>query len=568
MARIRHINITNFRCIKSLNWFPSDGINCLVGPGDAGKSSILDAIDFCLGARRSVQFTDVDFYNLDVTTPVIIEITIGDLSDALKSMDTYGAFVRSFDAAAKAIDDEPEAGKETVLTVRLAVANDLDPVWTLVSDRAQAQGLSRNLTWGDRLRLSPTRIGALAAGNLAWQRGSVLNRLTDEKADTSAAFATAARDARKAFGDIADKQLEETLKIVSETAQQLGIPAGKKLMAMLDAHSVSFSGGTVALHDENGVPLRALGVGSTRLLVAGLQRKAAKDSSVLLVDELEYGLEPHRILRLLNSIGSKELQAPIQAFLTTHSPIALRELSGSQLCVVRKHSEKHDVALLGKSDAIQGTIRVHPEAFLANRVLVCEGASEVGLMRGLDLFATEHGHSSLNALGVALVDAGGVSKIYGRANVIAQVGYHTATLRDDDVQPDPTEERQFQSLGNKIFTWQSGQALEQAIFHGVSDAAVHLLLERAVDLHGEDLVAQHIETVSSNRLTIADCRSTVTPQIRDTLAIASKSKKNAWFKTVGWMEDVAHDIIGPDLHLAQTTFANVIYGIWSWFNGD
>ncbi len=50
MAQIRHIAISNFRCIEKLDWFPASGINCLIGPGDAGKSSILDAIDYCLGA--------------------------------------------------------------------------------------------------------------------------------------------------------------------------------------------------------------------------------------------------------------------------------------------------------------------------------------------------------------------------------------------------------------------------------------------------------------------------------------------------------------------------------------
>lgn len=159
MAQIRHIEIVNFRCIKKLDWYPGVGVNCLIGPGDAGKSTILDAIDLCLGARRTVQFTDADFYGLEVTQPVEIRITIGDLSDALKSMETYGAYVRSYDVATKTIDDEPMAGKETVLTVQLIVGSDLDPVWSLVSDRARAQGLSRNLTWGDRVRLSPTRIG-------------------------------------------------------------------------------------------------------------------------------------------------------------------------------------------------------------------------------------------------------------------------------------------------------------------------------------------------------------------------------------------------------------------------
>jgi len=565
MARIRHIQIENFRSIKQLSWFPSYGVNCLIGSGDAGKSSILDAIDLCLGARRTVQFTDADFHGLDVETPIVIRITIGDLNDALKNIDTYGNFVRSFDASKLVVEDEPEAGKETVLTVELKVGSDLDPVWTLVSDRATAGGLSRNLTWGDRSRLSPTRIGALADANLAWRRGSVLNRLTDEKADTSSALASAARDARKTFGNLAEKQLGETLKIVTETAKELGIPTGDKLMAMLDAHSVSFSGGTVALHDENGVPLRSLGVGSTRLLVAGLQRRAAKESSVLLIDELEHGLEPHRILRLLGSIGAKDMAPSIQSFLTTHSPVALRELSGSQLWMLRKQSAGHTIECLGASDPVQGTIRTSPEAFLARSVLVCEGASEVGLMRGLDLWYTSCGVQSLNALGVVLVDAGGVSKIYGRAQVMLNLGFRVATLRDDDVQPDPGDESIFDFSGGTIFKWLPTQALEHAIFLGVSDNAVHQLLARAVELLGDDTIDQHIKTISSNTCNLALCRGPVTPAIRATLANAAKFKKNAWFKNVTAMEDVARDIIGPDLLAADASFRDKFVSIYQWF---
>lgn len=564
MAQIRHIEIDHFRCIEKFDWHPGPGINCLIGPGDAGKSSILDAIDLCLGARRTIQFSDADFHGLDVAQPVVIRITIGDLSDALKSMETYGTYVRGFDAATKTIDDEPVAGNETVLTIELRIGSDLDPVWTLVSDRARAQGLSRNLTWGDRVRLSPTRIGALADQNLAWRRGSVLNRLTDEKADTAAALANAARDARTAFGDLADKQLGETLKIVAETARELGIPAGDKVKAMLDAHSVSFSGGTIALHGDDGVPLRALGVGSTRLLIAGLQRKAAKESSVLLIDELEHGLEPHRIIRLLGSIGAKVTPPPIQAFVTTHSPVALRELSGDQLWVARKRTGSHQIQLVGKDDGIQGTIRAQPDAFLARSVLVCEGASEVGLLRGIDLYRVSQDQTSLNAHGVALVDAGGVTKIYGRANALSMLGYRLAVLRDDDVQPDAGDEGIFDLMGGDVFKWQDGQALEQAVFTGVSDAGVYQLLERAIEIHGEELIAAHIDTTSSGIITLADCQGPVTGLIRTTLADAAKSKKNSWFKTVSWMEEAARDIIGPDLPNARPEFRMAIETVFNW----
>lgn len=58
MARIRRLKISNFRSMQQLDWAPSSGINCLVGPGDSGKSSILDAFDLCLGARRNSAFGD------------------------------------------------------------------------------------------------------------------------------------------------------------------------------------------------------------------------------------------------------------------------------------------------------------------------------------------------------------------------------------------------------------------------------------------------------------------------------------------------------------------------------
>jgi predicted ATP-dependent endonuclease of OLD family len=83
MARIRKIEIENFRGIKALDWKPSEGINCLIGPGDSGKSSVLDAIDLCLGARRNLSFTDADFHKLDVSEPIKVKVTVGELDDAL-----------------------------------------------------------------------------------------------------------------------------------------------------------------------------------------------------------------------------------------------------------------------------------------------------------------------------------------------------------------------------------------------------------------------------------------------------------------------------------------------------
>jgi len=571
MARIRKVEIKHFRGIRQLEWCPANGINCLIGSGDSGKSSILDAIDLCVGARRNIQMTDADFHLLDVETPINISVTIGELDDGLKNLETYGMFVRGFDAESGKIADEPEKDAETVLTIRLTVEGDLEPTWSLVSERAEAQGLVRNLNWGDRVRLAPTRIGALADYHLGWRRGSVLNRVSEERADASAALAKAARDARATFGAEAQGQLSDTLNTVATTAKELGIPIGENIKAMLDAHSVSFSGGVISLHDEDGIPLRSLGTGSTRLLIAGLQRKAAAQSTIILIDELEYGLEPHRIIRLLGSLGAKEKFPPLQVFMTTHSPVALRELAGDQLFVTRPGADKHDVVVVGTADDIQSTIRLYPDAFLAPSVIVCEGASEIGLIRGLDQYRSTNGQESVTAQGAALADCGGgdPDRPFKRASVFRTLGYRSAVVRDDDKKPTAQVEAGYVAEGGKVVAWREGRALEDELFLSLTEGGVGTLIDRAIALHGEVLVNEHIKSVSQNAKDLNAIQAEmlingISQESRRILGKAARTKKAGWFKSVTWMEDVAREIVGPDLANADAEFQALIDDIFAW----
>ncbi|MBN8452785.1 ATP-binding protein [Accumulibacter sp.] len=571
MSRIRKLEIAHFRSIRQLAWCPSDGINCLIGPGDSGKSSILDAIDLCLGARRNIQFTDADFHRLDVGTPISISVTLGELDDGLKNLETYGMFVRGFYADSGLIEDEPEKDAETVLTVRLTVGSDLEPSWSLISARAEAQGLERNLSWGDRVRLAPTRIGVMADFHLSWRRGSVLNRVSDERADASAALAKAARDARAAFGDEVQDQLGATLGIVATTAKELGIPIGDNIKAMLDAHSVSFSGGTISLHDAEGIPLRGLGIGSARLLIAGLQRKAATRATIILIDELEHGLEPHRIIRLLGSLGAKETPPPLQVFVTTHSPVALQELAGNQLFVTRSGAEEHDVLKVGTANDIQSTIRKYPDAFLAPSVIVYEGASEVGLVRGLDQYRAANGYDAITAQGTALLDCGGgdADMPFKRASAFRALGYRAAVVRDDDKKPTAGVEAAFIAIGGTVVAWREGRALEDELFLSLTDDAVDKLIDRAIELHGEELVNEHIKSASQNGKDLNAIRMEaliegVTTESRQILGRAARSRKAGWFKSVTWMEAVARDVVGPDLESAEVGFRALVEKAFAW----
>jgi predicted ATP-dependent endonuclease of OLD family len=74
--RLRRLEIENFRGVKSLDWRHIAETAALVGPGDSGKSTILDAIERVLSPRWNVSFDDTDFWDLQTTTPIVIRACV------------------------------------------------------------------------------------------------------------------------------------------------------------------------------------------------------------------------------------------------------------------------------------------------------------------------------------------------------------------------------------------------------------------------------------------------------------------------------------------------------------
>lgn len=232
-----------------------------------------------MSVRRSMAFTDADFFELDVLTPLIIRVTVGALPDRLMDLDVLGEVLRGFDPNRKSIEDEPSDELEVVLTFQLTVSEDLDPKWALYSKRTEFDPYQRQLQWKDRVELAPRRIGDHASANLSWTRGSILTRISEEKLAVGSDLVSAAREARLAFGDKSGAQIGAILDLVADKAIAMGIDMGTKPTALLDADALSFSDGAIALHTEDGVPLRNLGTGSNRLLLAALHREASSTAS-------------------------------------------------------------------------------------------------------------------------------------------------------------------------------------------------------------------------------------------------------------------------------------------------
>lgn len=360
--------------------------------------------------------------------------------------------------------------------------------------------------------------------------------------------------------------------MVKTSADELGVPTAGAVHALLDANSVKFGTGAIALHDANNIPLSSLGTGSKRLLVAGLARKVATSASIALVDELETGLEPHRIRSLLNTLGAKDTSATQQVYATTHSPVVLRELNHTQLTLLRvdKTTGKHHA--YSASESAQGLLRSNPEAFLAKRVIVCEGKSEIGFIRGFDQHSSERGNVSIEALGTVLVDAGGAKKVLSPANELLRLGYNVSIFMDSDVPLEATDEQEFIIGGGTVFKWPNQCALEDIIFQSAAGPEIAALLDYAVSLSTEDKVDAQICTASKNQFDLAQAKiwaksRTLQPASAVILGQAARSGAG-WFKKVAPYEHIAKNILAPSFASLNAELTGITTALMNWVWGQ
>jgi putative ATP-dependent endonuclease of OLD family len=58
---IRRLSIVRFRGISGLTWRPGPGVNLILGGGDVGKSTILDAVGLLLSPVNAWTLSDTDY---------------------------------------------------------------------------------------------------------------------------------------------------------------------------------------------------------------------------------------------------------------------------------------------------------------------------------------------------------------------------------------------------------------------------------------------------------------------------------------------------------------------------
>jgi hypothetical protein len=272
---IVHINIRNYRGIKTLEWSPAAGVNCLIGPGYATKTTILDAIELALNPRSYAFADDADFFDLDADQTIKITVTLAGLSSEFTADDRYGLHLRGWDAEKRVLYDEPAAGLLDALSLRVVIDSSLEVRWSIYNGRiGEDNDDPPMLRYKHTQELVTSRLGPYAERHLSWGRQSVLTRLGGATTTLGVQLAQASRSAREAFRQSNENIFKETAARAEVLSKQFAVPIRDKYAAELDVRGVTITAGGVALHDGK-VPLRRLGTGSSRLVVSALSTMQA-----------------------------------------------------------------------------------------------------------------------------------------------------------------------------------------------------------------------------------------------------------------------------------------------------
>lgn len=534
MAVIRHLNVQNFRGIRKLDWHIDGRIICLVGPGDSAKTTVLKAIELALLPRWNIPFMDSDFYQGNTDKELVIEVTVGELPDVLIKQEKFGLCLRGYSAQEGTIHDDPADNDEDVLTIRLSVNSSLEPQWAVVKE---CNPEPRLISWRDRELLGVSVLGDDVDRNLTWSRGSALARLTNSQS-SGQVIAIANRKAREAVGEM---QLDDWQQIADRTkgrVKDFGVPVND-LQPGLDVGAIRFGQGVLSLYDGP-IPLKSYGLGSKRLAALAVQEVGIGKSSVVLIDEVEYGLEPHRIRKLLKNLCDDRKEG--QVIMTSHSPTPVLARSVNEIRFTRLKNGHLDVLSCDEEtqEALQRVIRKCPLAVFARAVIVCEGKTEDAFCRVLNnVWAENHEGENFEILGVVAVTGEG-SSAPETARQFSVLGYRTVLFGDSD-KPIKPNEHEILASGAEVLLWDGNMATEQRISADVPLPTLQTLVQLASEIKGErscidscktELTKLGAKAAVVTNITIGDWQQSGIDEPTLRAAIGNAAKASKWFKNL------------------------------------
>lgn len=390
---IKRLKINNFRGIKELNWKLDKKFICLIGPGDSTKTTILVAIEWALYPYWNINVSDYDFYDCNVENNINIEVTIGDFPEEFLKEENFGLYLRK-DVDNEVDNDEPDSDNEAFLTIRLSINKYYEQEWFVINNRSEGKKISVK----DRAKLSVGRIGENFYKDFNLGRNSVLKKYGDSFDELDKSLIDVYREIDNSVKDISNSTLSNIANNISTVTEEYAISPQNGFNTKIDFRNSEIGYSNINIYDGN-VPLQLNGTGTKRLMSSALNINSLNPNSIVLIDEIEYGLEPYRLRRLIRNLKSKNSNG--QVIFTSHSPISIVEVTSDNIVICR--SSNGTTTCTDVPSDLQDVIRAIPEALLSKKVLITEGKTEFGLIRSLDQKWQED-NKNIEYYGVSIVE--------------------------------------------------------------------------------------------------------------------------------------------------------------------
>jgi putative ATP-dependent endonuclease of OLD family len=461
---IRRLTIRRFRGIENLVWLPDPGINVILGGGDVGKSTILDAIALLLSANNPSGIYDVDFWRRDTQPGFEIEavMTLPEVSGINRQ--SKQAWPWHWDGNAPSVpnmDGEPSNVTDPVYIVKVRVNADFEVTYDLIQPDESVEHFNVAI----RRTIGLVRLGGDDRNDrdLRLVQGSALDRLLSDRTLRARLSAIlAARDVGEELKDDGKEKLKELdAAFEKQTLPHqlaLGLTGGQ-------GFSIGALIGLTAEKDNVQLPLASWGAGTRRLASLEIAASCQGDCPVTLVDEIERGLEPYRQRVLITRLQA----GPSQVFLTTHSAAAIGAAHKASMWYL---DARGVVGRLPRAKISRQQTR-DPEAFLARLAVVAEGETEKGFTRWL----LERGlHGPLHDRGIWITECEGHDSAINLLEALADGGLQFGGFVDNEGRYPQRWQTLKTKLGPLLFQWRAG-CLEENLIKLVPDDKLQALIE-------------------------------------------------------------------------------------------
>ena len=296
-----------------------------------------------------------------------------------------------------------------------------------------------------------------------------------------------------------------------------------------------------------------------------------------MVDELEQGLEPHRVLGAMAQLKKWQKEAEAahlakgQILMTTHSDIVLAELPPPSLFIVSRSADSvSDIKHAYSKGDISRILKGAPRALFARRILLCEGATELGLMLGLrEHYPDRHDGVPIEQLGPAIIDGGG-NAAPPLALALRALGYDVGLFRDSDVKLKVKVATELHAAGVRVMEYGGELNTERAVFLSASNAQVEALLDLVAGFVSESTLIDHLEKafpgvdVSQS----FDCWDLVNEHSEFLQRMSDLAGEKSWFKNAERGRAIALVVMGIVAGAPTAALGVCLNSVEQWLYGN